>query len=94
MDQAVKSVEYVKGDSTKGANITIENLEKLPMPVTVEITEASGKSERVNLPVEIWEKGNTWTFFFHSTGKISSVIIDPDKVLPDVNDANNSWKSN
>ncbi len=94
LDQAVKSVEYVKGDSTKGANITIENLEKLPMPVTVEIKEASGKSERVNLPVEIWEKGNTWTFFFHSTGKISSVTIDPDKVLPDVNDGNNSWKSN
>jgi aminopeptidase N len=94
LDQGVKSVEYVKGDSTQGANITIENLEKFPMPVTVEIAQANGKTERVNLPVEIWQKGNTWKFYFHSTDKINSVVVDPDKVLPDINESNNAWKSN
>jgi hypothetical protein len=93
LDQAVKGVEYVKGDSTQGAYITIENLEKFPMPVTVEITQANGKSERVNLPVEIWQKGNSWKFYFHSTDRIDSVVLDPDKVLPDINESNNTWKS-
>jgi len=94
IDQAVKSVEYVKGDSSQGSMITIENLEKMPMPVTIEIKEADGNVGRVSLPVEIWQKGSTWKFLYHSKGKISSVTIDPDKHLPDINEENNSWKSN
>jgi hypothetical protein len=93
LDQSVKSVDYVDSDSSKGALITIENLEKLPMPVTVEITEANGKIGRVNLPVEIWEHGSSWKFHYASTDKITQVTIDPDKLLPDVNEANNTWKS-
>jgi hypothetical protein len=95
LDQAVKSVDYVKGDSTQGAYITIENLEKLPMPVTLEVKQADGTTGRVHLPVEIWQKHNTtWRFYYPSKGKISSVTIDPDKKLPDVNEENNTWKSN
>jgi hypothetical protein len=91
VDIAVLGFEYPKNDSSQGAIITIQNLEKLPMPVTVEIKEANGKTGRVNLPVEVWEHGNTWKFYYHSTDKISSITIDPDKVLPDINEANNSW---
>jgi hypothetical protein len=63
------------------------------MPVTVEIKQANGTTERVHLPVEIWEHGSTWKFKYNSTDKITSVVIDPDKQIPDVNDANNSWTS-
>jgi hypothetical protein len=94
LDQSVKAVDYVDNDSTKGSIITIENLEKLPMPVTVEIKQANGKTGRVNLPVEIWEHGSTWKFHYASTDKITEVTIDPDKHLPDVNESNNMWKSN
>ncbi|HSZ85379.1 MAG TPA: M1 family metallopeptidase, partial [Puia sp.] len=93
LDQSVKAVDYVDNDSTKGSIITIENLEKLPMPVTVEIKQANGKTGRVNLPVEIWEHGSTWKFHYASTNKITQVTIDPDKLLPDTNDANNTWKT-
>jgi hypothetical protein len=94
LDQAVKGVEYIENDSTKGAIITIQNLEKLPMPVTVEIKQANGKTGRVNLPVEIWEHGSTWKFHYASTDKITEITIDPDKRLPDIDESNNSWKSN
>lgn len=93
LDQAVKSVEYIGNDSTKGAIITIENLEKLPMPVTVEIREANGKTGRVKLPVEIWQHGSTWKFYYGSNSGIQTVTIDPDKRLPDVNENNNIWRS-
>ena len=61
------------------------------MPVVLEIKEANGKTSRVKLPVEIWQHGNTWKFAFASTDKITSITLDPDNTLPDVNAKNNVW---
>ncbi|HEY6975541.1 MAG TPA: M1 family metallopeptidase [Chitinophagaceae bacterium] len=91
IDQAVDTVTYVKNDPKQGSIITISNLEKLPMPVTAEVKEANGKTNRVNLSVEIWEHGSTWRFKYNSTDSLTSVIIDPDKKLPDINESNNTW---
>lgn len=92
IDQAVTGVEYVQGDPAKGATIAIENKEKLPMPVTVEVKEANGTTNRVKLPVEIWMKGGTWKFHYPSTDKIVQVTIDPDQRYPDSDLSNNTLK--
>jgi hypothetical protein len=68
-------------------------MEKLPMPVTVEITEANGKTGRVHLPVEIWMRGSNWKFRYNSTDSLSKVVIDPDNHFPDANNNNNTWNS-
>jgi hypothetical protein len=94
LDQGIKSIEYVKSNPKEGAIITIENLEQLPMPVTIEIKEENGKIARVKLPVEIWQHGSIWKFYYNSTSKIQMATIDPDKHLPDINEANNTWKGN
>jgi hypothetical protein len=91
IDQAVTGVEYVQNDPSKGATIAIENKGKLPMPVTVEVKEDNGTTNRVKLPVEIWIKGSTWKFHYPSTGKITQVTIDPDQRLPDADVSNNTW---
>jgi aminopeptidase N len=91
LDVAVRSVDYVDNDPTKGAFITIDNLEKMAMPVILEIKTVSGKTDRIKLPVEIWERNNSWKFKYPSTEAIQSVTYDPDKVLPDFNEANNVW---
>ncbi|MEJ0102562.1 MAG: M1 family metallopeptidase [Bacteroidota bacterium] len=92
LDQTVKGVKYVKDKPENGAEITIESLEKMPMPVTVLIKEANGKEHRLNLPVEIWQRGAEWTFGVPTTSEIKEVILDPDKKLPDYNRDNNTWK--
>jgi hypothetical protein len=92
LDQAVTAVKYVDGDSTKGALITIDNLDKMAMPVILKITDASGNSQIVKLPVDIWERGSSWTFKYPSTMALTSVELDPEHVLPDVNRENNVWK--
>lgn len=92
IDQGVKEVNYTDEDPKKGAMITIENLEQWAMPVTAEIKFQSGKKERVKLPVEIWQRGDTWTFKHPSTEPIESVSLDPDRKLPDINPRNNIWK--
>ncbi|MDB5123659.1 MAG: peptidase [Mucilaginibacter sp.] len=91
LDVAVRDVKYVSDDPAKGALITIDNLEKMAMPVILEIKTVSGKTDRVKLPVEIWERNSSWTFKYPSTEEIQSVTYDPDKVLPDFNPDNNVW---
>jgi len=92
LDVGVRSVDYVDNDPTKGAIITIDNLEKQVMPVILEIKTVSGKTHRVKLPVEVWQRNKFWRLRYNSTEAIESVTYDPDHVFPDVNEANNVWK--
>jgi hypothetical protein len=91
LDVAVRAVRYVDNDPTKGAVITIDNLEKMAMPVTLEIKTKSGKTDRVNFTAEIWERNVSWSFRYPSTEEIVSVTYNPDSKLPDYNPANNVW---
>lgn len=93
LDQAVNKVKYVAGDAKKGALITVDNLEKMPMPLEVEIKTKSGVVSRKKLPVEIWQRNKTWTFKVDTTEEIESIVIDPDHVYPDSNPKNNTWNA-
>jgi hypothetical protein len=92
LDQAVKDVSYIDSKPANGSEITIENLEKMVMPVTVLVKEANGKEHKINLPVEVWQRGANWTFSVPTTSEVKEVILDPEKKLPDYNRTNNSWK--
>ncbi len=93
LDQGVKTVTYVNNDPKNGSVITVQNLEKMVMPVTLEVREQGGKVSRIELPAEVWQRGAEWMVPFSSTGPLERVTIDPDQDLPDVNPANNTWTS-
>jgi hypothetical protein len=90
-DQAITAVSYVDNDPSKGALISIENKEKMILPVIMKIAQSGGKEETVQLPVEIWRRGGSWTYKYPSTNKIDKIILDPEKVLPDADRKNNEW---
>ena len=92
-DQGINAVKYVDNNPKSGALITIENFEKMAMPVIMDVKTKSGKVTRLKLPVEIWQKNVDWTFKHNSTEEIESIILDPDHVFPDCNEKNNTWKS-
>lgn len=92
LDQGLKDVKYIRNDPTNGVTITIENLEKMPMPVIVLVKEENGKEHTLNLPVEVWQRGTNWTFGVNTTSKVIDVVLDPDKLLPDINRSNNKMK--
>lgn len=92
LDQAVTDVKYIGSDAKNGALITIENLGQMALPVQVKVTEVNGTTQLIKLPVEIWQRGYKWTFKYNSGSKISSVIIDPDNLFPDINRTNNTYK--
>ena len=92
LDQSIKDVKYIRNDPGNGVNITIQNLEKMAMPVLIKITEENGKEHDLKLPVEVWQHGAQWTFHVPTTSNIKDVVLDPDKKLPDVNRSNNKMK--
>ena len=92
-DQGIVMVINDASDPKNRGIITVENFEKLPMPVVVDITTKSGKVHRVKLPVEIWERNSQWTFKAPTDEEIIAVQLDPDRVYPDHNPDNNRWEA-
>lgn len=92
LDQGIEKVTYRKDDPSQGSLITIRNYNQLPMPVIISITEANGKTNTIQLPVEIWQRGSTWTIPYASTSKLLKVQLDPEGQLPDLNLKNNTWE--
>jgi hypothetical protein len=94
LDQAIESVKYEGDNEANGAIVTIANLDQMAMPVTIAYETVSGKKDIIKLPVEVWNNTNVWKVKLPTTEKLVSVVIDPKKVFPDMNFANNSWKAN
>jgi len=91
LDQAITDVQYILGNPSKGAYITVKNMREIPMPVKLEITTISGKKIRKTLPVEVWKNNVDWKFLVKSTEAFEKVMIDPDFEYPDVDAKNNYW---
>ncbi len=94
LDQAIESVKYEKDIVADGAIVTIANLDQMAMPVTLVYETVSGKKGMIKLPVEVWNNTKIWKIKLPTTEKLVSVMIDPNKIFPDINFANNSWKAN
>jgi hypothetical protein len=91
-DVAVKDVNAIRGNTKNGTSITLQLLEQMPLPVTVRITDADGNVQTIQLPVEVWQRGDTWSFPVKTVAEVKEVIVDPENKLPDVNKVNNTWR--
>ena len=94
LDQGIRTVLYSKNDPSQGIIITIDNLDKMAMPVVLDIKTKSGTVMRMHLPVEIWMRNKSWTFKANTNEEIESVTLDPDHVFPDYNSTNDIWTAN
>jgi hypothetical protein len=91
LDQSIGKVEVQPGGIKSGYIVTVNNLEKMAMPVVIEYETVSGIKGRVNLPVEVWQ--NAWSVKARIPvqEELKRVDIDPDKIYPDINEQNNNW---
>jgi len=91
-DQALGEVKPVMKDGAlAGYTIQVKNLEKMPMPIILQVKTKSGKTETIKVPVDVWMKNTSWLVRYSTTEEITEVIIDPEKLLPDGNPDNNKW---
>ena len=91
LDQSIKEVSY---SESKGAVVTLENLDRMAMPVILSYETKSGVKGTMNLPVEIWNNTSVFKVKLPVSEDVRSVTIDPDKVFPDLNGSNNKWNAN
>ncbi|MEH6408329.1 MAG: M1 family metallopeptidase [Leeuwenhoekiella sp.] len=89
IDLAIDNVQQYQGKYV----ISLSNKGDIPMPVDMQVTYDDGSSEEIRLPVEVWERGDTWNYLIDNSKKVKSVELDPQKILPDVNASNDSWPS-
>jgi len=88
LDQAVDSVR-ASGDSTF---LYLSNRGQMVLPMTLELRYQDGSTDTRNLPVEMWDLGSRFTYRLATAKRLASVVIDPQRMYPDIARDNNSWK--
>jgi hypothetical protein len=86
LDQAVDSVGSTRADR----KIHLSNRGTMTLPLEMDVTFNDGSSERIRLPVEMWNQGPRFAYRLRSDKPVRRVVIDPRGVLPDINRANNA----
>jgi hypothetical protein len=85
LDQAVDSVGQVEG----AEKVFLSNRGSMTLPLEMDLTYADGASERVRLPVEMWNLGRLFAYRVRGGRRVTKVVVDPRQVLPDVDRKNN-----
>ena len=75
-----------------GATIVIENRGEMEMPVELELSYADGASERVDLPVDMWNLEDRFVYRVPEGHELIAARVDPRGVYPDIYRANDSWQ--
>jgi hypothetical protein len=87
LDVAVSEVEEMQGVTM----VTMINKDKMAMPVTLEYRMKNGKKGNLKLPVEIWNNSEYFVVAIPEKGVLDTVVVDPERVMPDINYTNNTW---
>jgi hypothetical protein len=85
LDQAVDSV----GVADSVPKVFLSNRGTMTLPLEMDLTYADGTTERVKLPVEMWNLGTAFAYRVRGGRQVTGVVVDPRGVLPDVDRKNN-----
>jgi hypothetical protein len=87
LDQAVDSVSRSAG----GTRIHLSSRSDNVMPLEMDLGFADGTTERVRLPVEMWNLGARFSYRVRGEKTLRRVVVDPRGAYPDERRANNRW---
>jgi hypothetical protein len=85
LDQAVDSV--VRADS--GQKVYLSNRGSMTLPLEMDLVYDDGSTDRIALPVEMWNLGPRFAYRVRSAKPVRKVTVDPRHALPDTDRSNN-----
>jgi hypothetical protein len=62
----------------------------MTLPLEMDVSFSDGSTERIRLPVEMWNQGPRFAYRLRSPRPVRRVVIDPRRVLPDIDRTNNT----
>jgi Peptidase family M1 domain len=81
LDQAVDSVGSEK--------VLLVNRGTMTLPLEMDLVYEDGSTERIQLPVEMWNQGPRFAYRVKAGKEVRRVTVDPRRALPDVDRSNN-----
>jgi hypothetical protein len=91
LHMALTSAQPVdKSDPTKGLKVTVANLGQLILPATLRVNLANGSHVDIAIPAETWMQNTTHTFTIDTPTAATSVVLDPNHAIPDIDRTNNT----
>ena len=87
LDQAITKVE----NPDKTSTVIIANLDQMAMPAYISYETVSGNKGVIKLPVEVWNNTYIWKVKLPNKDALKKVVLDADKIFPDMNRDNNEW---
>jgi hypothetical protein len=92
VDQSIRAVQTLSIPSGERVTVVVEDLGDAPMPVLLTFTMADGSPYEARLPVEPWLGGaQTQSLTVDLPLPVARIDIDPARLLPDTDRANNRW---
>jgi hypothetical protein len=86
LDQAVDSVGRAEGSE----KVFLSNRGTMTLPLEMDLIYADGSTERIRLPVEMWNLGSHFAYRMRGGRRIAKVVVDPRQALPDVDRSNDT----
>ncbi|AHG89716.1 peptidase [Gemmatirosa kalamazoonensis] len=90
LDQAVDSV--TAGGADRRARVWLSSRGTMIMPAELRLTFDDGTTETVRLPVQMWNLGPRFTYRAPAGRTVRRAEVDPRKVYPDMDRANDAWE--
>jgi hypothetical protein len=78
------------GTADGGEKIFLANRGTMTLPLEMDIGYADGSTERIRLPVEMWNQGARFAYRVRGGKAVRRVVVDPRGVLPDIDRGNNT----
>ncbi len=85
LDQAVDSVATAGGSQ----KVFLSNRGSMTLPLEMDLTYEDGSTDRITLPVEMWNLGTRFAYRVRGAKSVRKVIADPRQALPDTDRSNN-----
>ncbi len=92
LDLALYDVQQAPGPGGWSAELDLANLGRAVMPATIRLALADGSTRDVRVPETVWGGVDEYTLVVDSLpSRVTSAVIDPALVLPDIDRRNNRW---